>query len=102
MKTKIFSFTFIIKLISLFELTLLFTQCSYEAPVNFPSDKLPKEGADIVVTPTNQPDTVIPNVDWINVPEGTFIMGGPITLDANGNYIPGDLNVKMMLIPNIK
>lgn len=55
--------------------TVLVASCSNEAPGDFPSDPYPDAGPDIVVVPTNQPDTVVPDKDWIIINEGDFRMG---------------------------
>jgi iron(II)-dependent oxidoreductase len=76
--------------------------CSYDTPLTFPSDPLPIEGPDISVTSTNNIDTVIPPLDWITVNDGGFIMGGPVSLSADGTYSPSDSKCKDDAYPQHK
>lgn len=52
-----------------------FTQCSNDAPDEFPSAKYPDPGPDISVKPTDRPQDIVPDADWIVVNPGSFIMG---------------------------
>lgn len=92
MKTKYFKNKS--KLLIMAVAVLFNFSCSNEPPLDFPSDKLPEEGPDIVVTKTNSPDTVVPNNDWITINEGMFVMGGPVSLNPNGVYVPSDSKCK--------
>lgn len=77
---------------------LLTIQCTNDAPDGFPSDDYPEEGPDLIITPTDDPDAVIPVVDWITVPSGEYIMGGPVDVDG----IPNDSKCKADAYPQHK
>jgi len=77
-------------------------RCSYDPPTGFPSDQLPVEGPDITVVPTTQVDTVIPILDWINVLAGSYVIGGPVSLNASGVLAPSDSKCKLDAYPQHK
>ena len=72
-------------LLLLIVLALAFVQCE-KWPTDFPSDVYPVEGPDIQVTPTGNPETIVPLTDWVSITPGTFTMGAP----AGNKYSPED------------
>lgn len=100
MKTEFIKKTTPFILLVLF--ALITVKCSYDPPVSFPSDQLPVEGPDITVVPTNQVDTVIPVLDWINVIPGIYVMGGPVTTGIDGKPVSSDSKCKPDAFPQHK
>jgi iron(II)-dependent oxidoreductase len=66
-------------------LALTSIQCE-KWPDDFPSDAYPDEGPDIQVTPYANPETIIPQTDWIAITPGSYTMGAP----ENNKYSPED------------
>ncbi len=75
--------------------TLLTVQCNNNALDDFPSDDYPEEGPDLIITPTDNPNDIVPAADWITIPAGEFVMGGPV--DTEG--LPSDAKCKADAYP---